>query len=199
MNSVLQETIKEIEVDRSRFIGIIMHIDDKEEVKTILSSIKKRYPKAKHYCYALVIDNYMKSSDDGEPQGTAGRPMLDLLVKNDLNHVLLIVVRYFGGILLGAARLLRTYVDAANEAIKSAHIYQMCEGYSYEISTQYALYESIVSFIKSEGVILEKTSFDELVKLEVFSLKDFGNDLAKQFYKDTTIEFLGKKIKYIER
>lgn len=199
MNSILQETISEIEVDHSRFIGIIMHIDDKEEVKSIIARTKKKYPKAKHYCYAVVIDNYMKCSDDGEPQGTAGRPMLDVLVKNELNHVILIVVRYFGGILLGAARLLRTYLDSANEAIKNAKTYQMCEGYCYEISTQYSLYEIIANYLRSEKILIENTLFKELVTIAVFSPRDIYAQLEKKFYKDTKIEFLGKKIKYLER
>lgn len=196
MYTVMSEFIKELEVDHSRFIGIIRPITSKDDIKQIIAEVKKRYPKAKHYCYATIIDNFQKSSDDGEPQGTAGRPMLDLLVKNDLNHIILIVVRYFGGILLGASRLLRTYVEASDLAIKSAMLYEICEGNSYHITTSYNSYDAIIRKCKNDDVIVEDTKFNEFVELVVFSKNDIVKSFMEQFYQDTRIEFKGNKSIY---
>ncbi|MCH5171730.1 MAG: YigZ family protein [Erysipelotrichales bacterium] len=196
MYSIKEEFIKEIEVEHSRFIGIVKPITNKDDIKQIISEIKKRYPKAKHYCYATIIDNFQKSSDDGEPQGTAGRPMLDLLIKSDLNNVLLIVVRYFGGILLGASRLLRTYVETADLTIKSADLYKICNGFSYHITTSYNNYDAIIRHCKSNALLVENTQFNENVELEVFSETDIINQFKEQFYQDTKIEYVNSKVIY---
>ena len=86
--------------EKSSFIGILVHATCVESAKQYLIDIKKEYPKAKHYCYAYVIGQNQKSSDDGEPAGTAGRPLLELLNKKNMDETLLVVVRYFGGVLL---------------------------------------------------------------------------------------------------
>ena len=111
-----------IEVMKSKFIAILFPIDDPELFKKELAKIQKEHSKARHVVYAYRIDNKTKSCDDREPKGTAGRPLLELLLKKDLNKVALVVVRYFGGTLLGAGRLLRTYVQAGVSAIKAAGI-----------------------------------------------------------------------------
>ncbi len=112
----------EIEVLSSKFIAIFFGVKNKEEFDDKLIDIKKEYKKAKHYCYAYKLETSSKSSDDGEPKGTAGRPMLELLHKKDLVNVGLVVVRYFGGKKLGASRLLRTYVNVANEVINKSEL-----------------------------------------------------------------------------
>ena len=110
------------EVMKSKFIAILFPIDDSELFKKELAKIQKEHSKARHVVYAYRIDNKTKSCDDREPKGTAGRPLLELLLKKDLNKVALVVVRYFGGTLLGAGRLLRTYVQAGVSVIKAAGI-----------------------------------------------------------------------------
>ena len=110
------------EVMKSKFIAILFPIDDPDLFKKELAKIQKEHSKARHIVYAYRIDQKTKSCDDREPKGTAGRPLLELLLKKDLNKVALVVVRYFGGSLLGAGRLLRTYVQSGVAALKAAGI-----------------------------------------------------------------------------
>lgn len=110
------------EVMKSKFIAILFPIDDPDLFKKELAKIQKEHSKARHVVYAYRIDNKTKSCDDREPKGTAGRPLLELLLKKDLNKVALVVVRYFGGTLLGAGRLLRTYVQSGVNVLKAAGI-----------------------------------------------------------------------------
>ena len=110
------------EVMKSKFIAILFPCDDSELFKKELAKIQKEHSKARHVVYAYRIDNKTKSCDDREPKGTAGRPLLELLLKKDLNKTALVVVRYFGGTLLGAGRLLRTYVQSGVNVLKVAGI-----------------------------------------------------------------------------
>lgn len=110
------------EVMKSKFIAILLPIDNPDNIKNELAKIQKEHSKARHIVYAYRIDGKTKSCDDREPKGTAGRPLLELLMKKDLNRVALIVVRYFGGSLLGAGRLLRTYVQSGVNVLKAAGI-----------------------------------------------------------------------------
>ena len=114
INQTYQATVEEM---KSKFIAILTPINSPEEFKTLLLKLQKEHNKARHIVYAYRIDQKTKSCDDKEPKGTAGRPLLELLLKKDLNKVALIVVRYFGGTLLGAGRLLRTYVKAGVSVI----------------------------------------------------------------------------------
>ena len=110
------------EVMKSKFIAILFPVDDPEIFKKELAKIQQEHSKARHVVYAYRIDNKTKSCDDREPKGTAGRPLLELLLKKDLNKTALVVVRYFGGTLLGAGRLLRTYVQSGVNVLKVAGI-----------------------------------------------------------------------------
>lgn len=110
------------EVMKSKFIAILFPVNDSEEFKKELAKIQKEHSKARHVVYAYRIDSKTKSCDDREPKGTAGRPLLELLLKKDLNKAALVVVRYFGGTLLGAGRLLRTYVASGVNVLKKAGI-----------------------------------------------------------------------------
>ena len=107
----------QIEVMKSKFIAILLPINSEEQFKDILKDIRKEHRKARHVVYAYRLGNGYKSNDDGEPKGTAGRPLLELLLKKDINNCALIVVRYFGGTKLGAGRLLRTFVQSGVSAI----------------------------------------------------------------------------------
>ena len=110
------------EVMKSKFIAILFPINDPDSFKGELAKIQKEHSKARHVVYAYRIGNKTKSCDDREPKGTAGRPLLELLMKKDLNNTALVVVRYFGGTLLGAGRLLRTYVQSGVNVLKVAGI-----------------------------------------------------------------------------
>lgn len=112
--------MKLLEIQKSKFIGYAYRVDDVKNIEEILLQQKKEHKKATHICYAYKIDSGMeivKFSDDGEPQGTAGRPMLSVIEKKKLNNVLVVVVRYFGGVKLGANGLVRAYTKAASLAL----------------------------------------------------------------------------------
>ena len=123
-------TVKEsytsyVEVNKSRFYGLLMHLNDVEEFKEMLKNLQKEHSKAKHVVYAYRVGVKSKSCDDQEPKGTAGKPLLELLHKKDLNNLVIFVARYFGGIKLGASRLLRTYLQAGIEVLNNAEIVEM--------------------------------------------------------------------------
>lgn len=125
MKTINSNYENKIEVEKSKFIGLLFPLKTEEEFKEILKSLQKEHKKARHIVYAYRIGTKSKSCDDGEPKGTAGRPLLELLHKKDLNNLVLFVVRYFGGIKLGAGRLLRTYVNAGVEVLDKAELIEM--------------------------------------------------------------------------
>lgn len=108
----------EIIIKKSRFISYYYEINTIEEINKIILELKKEHKKAAHFPYAYKIDNQIKKSDDKEPSGTAGMPIYTVIDKNNLNNILIVVVRYFGGIKLGAGGLFRAYLKGASEVIK---------------------------------------------------------------------------------
>ena len=105
-------------INKSKFIGIIKKINNLEEIDLILANLRTKYFDATHICYAYILPNKAKYDDDGEPMGTAGIPILDVLKKNDLCYVIAIVIRYFGGIKLGSNGLIRAYGNTISSLIK---------------------------------------------------------------------------------
>ena len=122
---VKEEVIGFVEILKSKFTAFVFPISNVEELQTRLEQIRKANPKAKHVVYAYKVGVSSKSTDDREPKGTAGRPLLELLNKKNLNNTAIIVVRYFGGSELGASRLLRTYVASAVDAINKAELIEL--------------------------------------------------------------------------
>ena len=106
-----------LEIKKSKFTAYYYEVDTKNEVLEILEELKKEHKKARHIPYAYKIDNEIKKTDDKEPSGTSGMPILNIIEKNNLNHCLIAVVRYFGGIKLGAGGLIRAYSNTAKEVI----------------------------------------------------------------------------------
>lgn len=123
--TVKEEVFALTEVMKSKFTAFVIPLKSLDTFKTRLEEIKKANPKARHVVYAYRFEMNSKSNDDGEPRGTAGRPILDLLHKKSLNNTAIIVVRYYGGVQLGAGRLLRTYVTSAVNAINKADIREL--------------------------------------------------------------------------
>lgn len=123
--TIKEETFGLVEVLKSKFTAFVFPVSNVEDFKTRLEQIRKANPKAKHIVYAYRIGMNSKSTDDREPKGTAGRPLLELLMKKNLNNTGVIVVRYYGGTQLGAGRLLRTYVSSAVEALNKAELIEL--------------------------------------------------------------------------
>ena len=122
MYTITKDVQSELIINKSRFITFIYRVKSVSEINQILSNLKNNYKDATHYCYAYVINNIKKASDDGEPSHTAGRPMLNVLENKKINNVLAVVIRYFGGIKLGAGGLVRAYTNAVSSALKSASL-----------------------------------------------------------------------------
>ena len=139
MKTIINDITTEYEIKNSRFITILLKINDNFNLNNIMNEIKEKYPKATHYCYSYRTLNTQKSSDDGEPGGTAGIPMLNVLIKEDIINVLAVTVRYFGGIKLGAGGLVRAYRKSITECIKNNQdrIIELIPGYLVQIETTY--------------------------------------------------------------
>ena len=166
----IKENIKnEIIIKNSKFITLLIKITNEKEIKEKLKQVKEDYPKATHYCYTYKIgENIKKSSDDGEPSGTAGLPMLNILDKENITNVLAITIRYFGGIKLGAGGLIRAYSNSVKEALNKVNTNELINGYLVTITFPYNKEEEITKKIKKENII-EKTYLEEItykVKLE---------------------------------
>jgi len=195
MQTVLERAEITLIRDRSSFIGILLHVSTVNEVKQALLEIKKQYPKAKHYCYAYIIGNDKKCSDDGEPAKTAGRPLMNLLEKKDLNEVLLVVVRYFGGVLLGASRLMSTYLETGVNVVESADLLFIEKKYIYHVSLSYKDFDTLKRIAKIHGFSLENVLYEDTISVNVLGPENTGTELADNF-PHASIEVLGMKDVY---
>lgn len=161
----------------SKFISLIFRVYSKEEVTTTLNKIKKEYPNATHYCYGYVIDNDIKSSDDGEPSKTAGLPILNQILSNYLNYTLIIVIRYFGGVKLGTGPLTRAYAKVARNVINKNNIVTLEKGYNININFNYNDIKD-VEHILGNSKIINKT-FDNDIVYNVYVNNETLNKLSK--------------------
>lgn len=176
MYTIKKNVTTEIIINKSRFIGILMPIDNIEDINNILNNIKCEYKDATHYCYAYIIDNTKRFNDDGEPGGTAGMPILNVIEQNNLNHVLIVVVRYFGGIKLGAGGLVRAYSKISSECIKQAKLAILEDGYLVSIKLNYNNIKDVDNLLKNEKII--DKSFMEDITYKVLITKN-NIDLIK--------------------
>lgn len=152
MKSIKEKVTNEIIINKSRFITILTNINGIDKAKEKLENIKKQYKDATHYCYAYIINNHEKCSDNGEPSGTAGMPILNVLKQNDLTNVLCVVIRYFGGIKLGAGGLIRAYSSSASEALNKATITTLVNGYNITIEFSYDNLKQIDYLLKNINI-----------------------------------------------
>ena len=191
MNTIKSNTKYEEIIKNSKFISLLFKVDSLDDINNYLEEVKVNYPKATHYCYAYIIDNIKKSSDDGEPSGTAGFPILHVLEENNLNHVLCIVVRYFGGIKLGAGGLLRAYTKSTTNALKMSEIISMKKGILIKISFTYNYSKDIDYLLKNEKIIDKK--YNELIEYTLITSEDILNILKE---KNIEISILDNSIYY---
>lgn len=165
MKTVKENIENEIIINKSRFITLLIKINNLDEIEKNLKEIKKKYKDATHYCYAYIIGNKEKCSDNGEPSGTAGMPILNVLKQNDLTNILCVVIRYFGGIKLGAGGLIRAYSTSASEAVNKTNIVNLIKGYKIVIEFNYDNIKQINYLLK-----------DIQIK------KEYGNTITYTFY-----------------
>ena len=183
MFSILNSDRYEEVIKYSRFISLIYRVYSKDDVDRILMEVKKEYRDASHYCFGYVIDNDMKAFDDGEPSHTAGIPIVNQIVGNDLNYTLIIVVRYFGGVKLGVGPLARAYARVAKMVIKRENIVRLRPGYEVSISFGYNDIKNI----------------DYLIRDYDITLKEFGDKVIYHVLipKDVLDSFLNYDVKII--
>ena len=161
MYTIKNNSIKEITIKNSKFITLLYKVYSLEDIKNTLVNVKTLYPNATHYCYAYILNNEKKSSDDGEPSGTAGTPILNILESNNLNFVLSIVVRYFGGIKLGSSGLIRAYSRSVKEAIKENILTKLIEGINVNITFSWSNIKQIDYLLKDQ-LINKKEYLDNI-------------------------------------
>lgn len=147
----------------SRFISFAYRLESEPEVKYILEELKKKYHNARHHCYAYKLgpdDTRERVNDDGEPSGTAGRPILGQINSYQLNHILIVVVRYFGGTLLGSSGLSRAFKTAASDALENAKIIRVEITEDLQIQFKYPDLNQVLKFLKEEKLKPQKYSYE---------------------------------------
>lgn len=164
VKSIITNNEKEYIINKSKFITKLYKVTTEKQIVDILDNIKKEYKDSTHICYAYIIDNIKRFNDDGEPGGTAGMPILNVLENNELNYVFAVVIRYFGGIKLGAGGLVRAYSNSVSETLKN-NIKDLEQNIRIEILFDY--YNS-----KKIDFLLKDISKD----------KYFGNNVRYEFY-----------------
>lgn len=179
MFTISENIENKIIINKSIFITKLIKIKDLKEVKKNLEKIKSEYKDANHYCYAYIIDNYKKESDDGEPKGTAGIPIIDTLNKFKLNYILCVVIRYFGGIKLGAGGLIRAYRKAVSDLLQfnKNKIIQLVEGYKIKIVIPYNKQKDLENSLNCKY----KKSYNELVSYEIECDNNKKEELTKKY------------------
>ena len=167
----INENIKnEIIINKSKFITYIYKINNKNDINNILENLKKEYKDATHYCYAYIIGNTKRFNDDGEPSHTAGMPMLNVLESKNLNNVLAVVIRYFGGIKLGAGGLVRAYTNSISEALPKENIIPIIKEYKIKIEFDYKDVNNINYILKDYKITYKE--FDENIIYEFIYEED---------------------------
>ena len=176
-------------INKSKFITNIFYINNLNDINIYLNKIKEKYKDATHHCYAYIINNTKRFNDDGEPNGTAGMPILDCLEKNKLNHTLCIVTRYFGGIKLGAGGLVRAYSNSISNALKNSKFFKLKDGYKIKITFEYNNSKQIDNLVKDYEIT--KKEYGKVITYELLITNDFSNKLNKSNIK---YEIINKEI-----
>lgn len=160
----------EYEEKKSRFLGKAVHIESEEEAAAFIAGIRKQYYDARHNCYAWVLgegSERKKSSDDGEPSGTAGQPILRVIEGSSCTNVLVIVTRYFGGTLLGTGGLVRAYTQAARAALEDAQKARMCLCRKLAVTVEYGALDRLLYALRRDGIEPQETEYGAKVTLHL--------------------------------
>lgn len=162
MYSIKESIQNTIIIKKSKFITKLIKVNNIDEINKYLDEIKKDFKDSTHICYAYIINGHEKCTDDGEPSGTAGLPILNILKKNNLTNILAIVIRYFGGIKLGAGGLVRAYSSSVNDTLKLTDIIKLIEGYLVELEFNYDQLK-LVDYILNDKTIISKEYNDNII------------------------------------
>ena len=171
------------EIKKSRFICHIKRVTTEDEARNFIQAVKKEHYKATHNCSAFILgerSEMKRSSDDGEPSGTAGVPMLGVLENHQLTNVCAVVTRYFGGIKLGAGGLIRAYSSNVALAIKEIGVVHIKEQLGLRIALSYSQYQELPNFLKANHLQEQDTSFTEQVQTTIFVDKDDKDSVIEE-------------------
>ena len=182
--TIKENITSELVEKKSKFIANIFYVQTREEAERIIKETKKKYFDARHNCssYRVIEEGKIieKANDDGEPSGTAGAPMLNILQKNNLCNILVIVTRYFGGILLGTGGLVRAYSDVTLQAIESAEKQEFTEGKEFRIKLDYSELENLKYYARKNNMNITNTEYKE----EIICNIEMKNEDMNKFIED---------------
>ena len=190
--TIKEDGMVQEEIKKSRFICHVKRVYSEEEARAFIAAIKKEHYKATHNCSAFIIgekSDIKRTSDDGEPSGTAGVPMLGVLEKHNLTNLCVVVTRYFGGIKLGAGGLIRAYAGSVALAIKEIGLVEIKEQASLRLKLSYSQYQDFANFLKVQNLEETDTIFTELVDTTIYIDKNI-----KETTKRNLTEFFNGKI-----
>ncbi len=192
--TIKENVSSEIVEKKSKFIANLFYVESVKEAEEIIKQTNKKYFDARHNCiaYRIVEDEQIveKSSDNGEPSGTAGAPMLNILQKNNLANVLVIVTRYFGGILLGTGGLVRAYSNSLLQAIENSIIVEKCIGQELKVVLEYSEFENFKYYCKNNDINIVNSQYSENIVCKIE---------AQEAQKQRLLEdFQSKNIKLID-
>ncbi len=193
MKTISEKITNELIIKNSKFITIIYPITSIENIQGLIDETKLVYPKATHYCYAYIINDIKRSSDDKEPSGTAGTPMLNVLTKENYTNILVITVRYFGGIKLGAGGLVRAYSKSVKEALNIATTIDLELGYRVQITASYSKQKELEYLLRNALII--RKEYQENIECEVLISKDSIQLLNNYDHKILKEEYISKRTK----
>lgn len=174
MKTIEKEIKNQIEIKKSKFFTILIPLEE-ENMDIHLEEIKKMYPNATHYCYAYRFLGKSRCSDDGEPSKTAGMPILNVLERQDIDCILAVVIRYFGGIKLGANGLVRAYTEAITSALQKATITNLIDGFEIELKFSYQKEKEILYLLQNSTIT--KKEYDTLITYQVIISEEVKNVL----------------------
>ena len=200
--TIKKDEMAEIVEKKSKFIANIVKIETQKEAEEKIKEIKKKYYDAKHNCIAYRVyelENLIeKSSDDGEPSGTAGGPMLNILRNQELGNILVVVTRYFGGILLGTGGLVRAYSEATLAALKKAEKVKIVLGIEIQVNLKYSQFDNLKYYCQKRKINISNTNYLEniscILTMEEETKEKFMEDYNKKEIILEQIKILDKKI-----
>lgn len=185
---IVEEGTGEITEKKSRFIATVKRVENEEEAAAFVETMKKKYWDASHNCSAMVIGErgeLTRCSDDGEPSGTAGRPMLEVLLSEKLRNAAVVVTRYFGGTLLGTGGLVRAYTQAVKEGLSGCKLGTMRAGVRLEVLTDYNGIGKILYIMGTKGIEPEDSLYTDTVQLVLLVPAEDKEALCKEFTEAT--------------
>ena len=185
---IVEEGAGEITEKKSRFIATVKRVGSEEEAAAFVEAMKKKYWDASHNCSAMVIGErgeLTRCSDDGEPSGTAGRPMLEVLLAEKLRNVAVVVTRYFGGTLLGTGGLVRAYTQAVKEGLSGCKLGTMRAGVRLEVLTDYNGIGKILYIMGTKGIEPEDSLYTDTVQLVLLVPAEYKDALCREFTEAT--------------